>query len=181
MGLYSSYFTEEDEQTYLEHHGILGMKWGVRRYQNADGSLTAKGLQRQRKRERKFTPLVVDKNGAGGTATKQQIKEARKAFKNGTEDSVTDPKVKEIIAEHDKLLEQMAAQREEYERKSSTAASDDYIKTASKGSSEKTVSVLQQKSKEWNFSEADIDDMIADYGSPEEVVKFIKEIELLIK
>ena len=28
------------------HHGILGMKWGVRRFQNEDGSLTAKGKQR---------------------------------------------------------------------------------------------------------------------------------------
>ena len=31
---------------YLRHHGILGMKWGVRRYQNKDGSLTAAGKKR---------------------------------------------------------------------------------------------------------------------------------------
>lgn len=30
----------------LYHHGIKGQKWGVRRYQNADGSLTAKGIKR---------------------------------------------------------------------------------------------------------------------------------------
>lgn len=30
----------------IYHHGVKGMKWGVRRYQNADGSLTAYGKKR---------------------------------------------------------------------------------------------------------------------------------------
>ena len=41
----------------IEHHGILGQKWGVRRYQNKDGSLTTAG--KQRVKQQKDNPKKV--------------------------------------------------------------------------------------------------------------------------
>lgn len=37
----------------LYHHGTKGMKWGVRRYQNKDGSLTQEGKMRAANKEKK--------------------------------------------------------------------------------------------------------------------------------
>lgn len=45
---------------YLAHHGILGMKWGVRRFQNKDGTYTAAGRKRYEKASAERDKLVSD-------------------------------------------------------------------------------------------------------------------------
>lgn len=46
----SNYYAYDlDSFRYISHYGVLGMKWGIRRYQNKDGSLTAEGRSRAAK------------------------------------------------------------------------------------------------------------------------------------
>lgn len=51
---------------YIYHHGILGMKWGIRRYQNKDGSLTAVGKKRYAKLEAQSAKLEAEKKRLTG-------------------------------------------------------------------------------------------------------------------
>lgn len=48
----------ERPYAYMEHHGILGQKWGIRRYQNKDGTLTPEGRARLDKYKQKLTKQI---------------------------------------------------------------------------------------------------------------------------
>ena len=89
MNEYSLYNPDSE----LAHHGILGMKWGVRRYQNQDGSLTPLGRKRfARSRNNRFVnafdTMAAKKiyqkksskiNSEAKVLSKMSEKEARKA------------------------------------------------------------------------------------------------------
>lgn len=55
-----------DEAGTLAHYGVKGMKWGVRRYQNYDGTYTKRGLERYQKAEEKYESAKKRERAAEG-------------------------------------------------------------------------------------------------------------------
>lgn len=56
----------------LCHYGVQGMRWGIRRYQNKDGSLTPAGQKRRAKLEGKLEQLNGKKSNSGEAAPRKK-------------------------------------------------------------------------------------------------------------
>lgn len=61
----------------IRHSGVLGMKWGIRRYQNADGSYTAEGKKRRKHAEAQ-EKKKSDSRNRGGLTTAELEKKIRR-------------------------------------------------------------------------------------------------------
>lgn len=60
---------------YLQHYGILGMRWGIRRYQNKDGSLTPAGKKRLSKLDAERETLLGKNKKSESTEKPKSVKE----------------------------------------------------------------------------------------------------------
>lgn len=83
-------YTWNDGTGVLMHHGIKGQKWGIRRYQNFDGSYTKAGLERyyksvDRYNKRKEAYKAIKNDSSKSNYEKQyakaNVKEAKRQMK----------------------------------------------------------------------------------------------------
>lgn len=103
----------------LYHHGVIGMKWGVRRYQNKDGSLTSAGKRRHSsqsadsKKKEQLKKDVKNRRSLSDTDLKKKIERLKmeKQFKDLAKEDLTPGKkyVSEIMSSAGKKVLTTAA------------------------------------------------------------------------
>lgn len=90
-------------ENYLQHHGIKGMHWGIRRYQNKDGTSTNAGKARRKKKNHDTAKRVgievskaTAKRLAIGAGTAAAIAGTAYAAKRASENSVSDNEIRDL-------------------------------------------------------------------------------------
>lgn len=78
MSRYFNDYIPKNDPDFIAHHGILGMKWGIRRYQNADGSLTAAGRKRYNLKTNQDGSTTLVRKKRATFKQKRNLKKARK-------------------------------------------------------------------------------------------------------
>lgn len=105
------YLTQED---YLAHHGILGMKWGLRRFQNEDGTYTEAGKERRRTGDseqtakRKESAFKSGKDGKPSRAEKltrsaSEVVSSAQRLRSNTKNKHVESRVKEKTKDISKM------------------------------------------------------------------------------
>ena len=135
----------DDEGAYLAHHGIKGQRWGVRRFQNPDGSLTEKGKRRMKTLQGKSDKL-----------------DAKKAKLNSPKNMVMLSQYKSLSADRHAAANQHKADEDFYRNKASYALTNHGSKVATKKADKAHTKYVQEAKKA-----AEYDDYITKHQNKE--------------
>ena len=135
----------DNEGAYLAHHGVKGQRWGVRRFQNPDGSLTEKGKRRMKTLQGKSDKL-----------------DAKKAKLNSPKNMVKLSQYKSLSADRHAAANQHKADEDFYRNKSSYALTNHGAKVATKKADKAHTKYVQEAKKA-----AEYDDYITKHQNKE--------------
>ena len=135
----------DNEGVYLAHHGVKGQRWGVRRFQNPDGSLTEKGKRRMKTLQGKSDKL-----------------DAKKAKLNSPKNMVKLSQYKSLSSDRHAAANQHKADEDFYRNKASYALTNHGAKVATKKADKAHTKYVQEAKKA-----AEYDDYITKHQNKE--------------
>ena len=135
----------DNEGAYLAHHGVKGQRWGVRRFQNPDGSLTEKGKRRMETLQGKSDKL-----------------DAKKAKLNSPKNMVKLSQYKSLSADRHAAANRHKADEDFYRNKASYALNNYASKVATKKADKAHTKYVQEAKKA-----AEYDDYITKHQNKE--------------
>ena len=144
-GVSLSIVHEDNEGVYLAHHGVKGQRWGIRRFQNPDGSLTEKGKRRMKTLQGKSDKL-----------------DAKKAKLNSPKNMVRLSQYKSLSADRHAAANQHKADEDFYRNKASYALTNHGSKVATKKADKAHTKYVQEAKKA-----AEYDDYITKHQNKE--------------